>query len=100
MVRPALRIWRFSGLDWFPNIQAANAASNRRASMPPRRPFNAARIPAYGILQFIMRHTVVLIATLGAFLLAAGQAAKKQPPATPTAPAQLVRSEEHTSELQ
>ena len=35
-----------------------------------------------------MRHTIVLIATLGAFLLAAGQAAKKQPPATPTTPAQ------------
>jgi hypothetical protein len=34
-----------------------------------------------------MRHTIVLIATLSTFLLAAGQAAKKQPPATPTAPA-------------
>jgi hypothetical protein len=34
-----------------------------------------------------MRHTIVLIATLGAFLLAAGQATKKQPAATPTAPA-------------
>ena len=51
------------------------------------RGFCAAPKPAYGILQFIMRHTIVLIATLGAFLLAAGQAAKKQPQATPTAPA-------------
>jgi hypothetical protein len=41
---------------------------------------------AYGILQFIMRHTIVLIAILGASLLAVGQAAKKQPQATPTAP--------------
>jgi hypothetical protein len=33
-----------------------------------------------------MRHTIVLIATLGASLLAAGQAAKKRPSVTPTAP--------------
>ena len=52
--------------------------------------------PAYGILQFIMRHTIVLIATLGAFLLAPGQAAKKQPSATPAAspaPAKLPSDE-------
>ena len=74
-------------MGWFLNIQAEMRRSNRRADlcggagafMPPPK-------PAYGILQFIMRHTIVLIATLGAFLLAAGQAAKKQPSATPTAP--------------
>ena len=42
---------------------------------------------SYGILQFIMRHIIVLIATLSAFLLAAGQAAQKAPAAKPTAPA-------------
>jgi len=49
--------------------------------------FSAAREPVYGILQFIMRHTIVLIATLGASLLAAGQATRNQPAAKPTAPA-------------
>jgi hypothetical protein len=40
---------------------------------------------AYGILQFIMRHTYVLIAILGVCLVAAGQAAKQ--PAKPKPPA-------------
>ncbi len=56
-------------------------------SVRPRRAFIAARKPAYGILQFIMPHTIFLIATLGASLFVAGQATKKQPQATPTAPA-------------
>jgi len=61
--------------------------ANRRQICAAARTFNAARTPAYGILQFIMRHTIVLIAILGASLLAGGQATKKQPQATPTAPA-------------
>lgn len=56
-------------------------------NVPQGRAFIAARSPAYGILQFIMRHIIVLIAILGAFLLAAGQAAQKAPAAKPTAPA-------------
>ena len=40
---------------------------------------------AYGILQFIMRHTYVLIAILGVCFAAAGQAAKQQ--SKPKAPA-------------
>jgi hypothetical protein len=47
---------------------------------------------AYGILQFIMRHTYLLIAILGVCFAAAGQAAKQQPkpkpPAAAAAPAQ------------
>lgn len=40
---------------------------------------------AYGILQFIMRHTYLLIAILGVCFVAGGQAAKQ--PAKPTPPA-------------
>lgn len=50
-------------------------------------------MPRYDILQFIMRHSYVLIAILGVCLAAAGQAAKQQPkppaaatPAQPQAP--------------
>ena len=47
---------------------------------------------AYGILQFIMRHTYLLIAILGVCFVAAGQAAKQQPkpktPASAATPAQ------------
>ena len=38
---------------------------------------------AYGILQFIMRHTYVLMAILGVWLAAAGQAAKQPPKPAP-----------------
>lgn len=47
---------------------------------------------AYGILQFIMRHTYLLMAILGVCLAAVGQAAKQQPkpkpPAAAASPAQ------------
>jgi len=47
---------------------------------------------AYGILQFIMRHTYFFIAILGVSFAAAGQATKQQPkpktPATAASPAQ------------
>lgn len=42
---------------------------------------------AYGILQFIMRPTYVLMAIVGMCLLAAGQTAKQQPKAKPPASA-------------
>jgi hypothetical protein len=42
---------------------------------------------AYDILQFIMRHTYLLIAILGVCLAAPGQAAKQQAKPKPTAPA-------------
>jgi hypothetical protein len=50
-----------------------------------REPPTSRESPHYGILQFIMRHTYVFIAVLGVCLLAAGQAAKQQPKATPPA---------------
>src|ERR1051326_4346413 len=42
---------------------------------------------AYGILQFIMRHTYLFIAILGVCLVMAGQAAKQPPKSKPAAAA-------------
>jgi len=77
-------------LIWFLNIQAANAAGKRSDQGPAERTLTFESGAAYGILQFIMRHTYVLMATLGVCLLAAAQAAKQPPKAKPNvaAPAQ------------
>ena len=68
-------------------MRRANESSRSRA----QHHLSEARA-AYGILQFIMRHTYVLIAILGVCFAAAGQAAKQQPkpkaPATAATPAQ------------
>ena len=63
----------------------------RRANQSERRNENAGQrqAPRYDILQFIMRHSFVLIAILGVCFAAAGQAAKQQPKPSATAtPAQ------------
>jgi len=70
-------------LIWFLNIQAANAAGKRSDQGPAERTLTFESGAAYGILQFIMRHTYVLMATLGVCLLAAAQAAKQPPKAKP-----------------
>jgi len=77
-------------LIWFLNIQAANAGGKRSDRGLAARTLAFESGAAYGILQFIMRHTYVLMAILGVCLLAAAQAAKQQPKAKPNvaAPAQ------------
>lgn len=61
----------------------------RRANQSERRNENAGQrqAPRYDILQFIMRHSFVLIAILGVCLVMAGQAAKQQPKPKPPAAA-------------
>jgi len=77
-------------LVWFLNIQAANAAGKHTDRGPAITDPYVRSGAAYGILQFIMRHTYVLMAILGVCLLATAQAAKQQPkaPAPAAAPAQ------------
>jgi hypothetical protein len=78
-----------------PNIQAAIAGSKQERVADKRGASPSEARAAYGILQFIMRHTYVLIAILGVCFAASGQAAKQQPkpkpPAASATPAQPQR---------
>jgi hypothetical protein len=78
-------------LIWFPKIYKPRirVANGTNRWTEHNLPLNARA--AYGILQFIMRHTYVLIAIVGVCLAAAGQATKQptkpRPPAATATPA-------------
>jgi hypothetical protein len=69
-----------SRIDLVPKIyRRPMPGANKSARRIQRGASSSGARAAYGILQFIMRHTYVLIAILGVCFAAAGQAAKQQP---------------------
>src|SRR5215475_7909283 len=74
IVLPTLCISASPGLVWFPKYTGGSCkGANGRAGSTAESMISRGRA-SYGILQFIMRHTYLLIAILGVCLAAHGQA--------------------------
>jgi hypothetical protein len=82
-------------LIWFPKYTGGECVEQTGAVADGAQGIISAARAAYGILQFIMRHTYLLIAILGVCFVAGGQAAKQpakpKPPASAATPAQPQR---------
>ena len=87
IVLPALYIFKAPGLIWFPKYTGEECGEQTNAQIDRQSIIFQRPEAAYGILQFIMRHTYVLIAILGVCFVSGRTSTKQQPKPKAPAPA-------------